>query len=391
MRRNRMDKLSDIIINILRPLIIILMKSKFKIKVIMKDISIKDRKEPFILIGNHVTDWDPFLVAHTINYPIRFVANIVTYLGFLEGIGLGLLTQSIKKRKGKADFKTIKDIIKNVKKGYAIGVFPEGNRTFFGETEHIYYSTAKLFKSMKLDVIGCVIKGGYFSSPRWAFINRRKGHIELDYSILFKKEELKSLSVDEIYDRLVKGLYHNEYTWQKQNMIKYECYDKCKGVDRMLYLCPQCNDTLSIYGKGNSIICNNCGEIGTLNDYELIENCKFDNFVDWEKYQIENINLINKGKICIDVTVSDIDFDNLKLNKIGEYILKVDEDNLLLSNKNHNISFSMDKIKNSIITKKTSFTFDYEDKSYMIKTYQPVILLDIIKERSTNYARMESN
>lgn len=391
MEKNRIDKFSDLVLKILKPLIIFLMKRQFNMKITMNDSSIKDRKEPFILIGNHVTDWDPFLIAHSLNYPIRFVANTVTYLGFWEGIGLGPLTQSIKKRKGKADFKTIKDIIKNIKKGYSIGIFPEGNRTFFGETEHIYYSTAKLFKSMKVDVISCVIRGGYFSSPRWSNYNRKKGRLELEYVKLFTKEQLKEQSVDEIYERLVSNLTHNEYAWQKKNMIKYECKDKSSGVDRMLYLCPRCEDVFSIYGKENSIICENCGEIGYIDDYEFIQNCKFNNFVDWEKYQAENVDILMEKCISMNVVLKNIDFKNMNLSKIGKYTLEINNDAFLLKNNKDTYKFYLHKIKNSIITKKTSFTFDYEDKSYMINTYRPVILLDIIKNRGVKHEGMASN
>ena len=80
----------------------------------------------------------------------------------------------------------------------------------------VFYSTAKLIKSLKVPVINTLMEGAGLTRPRWAR-SSRTGVIHIKYSILFTPEDISKMSVDEIYQKIVDGIQMNEYEWQEKH------------------------------------------------------------------------------------------------------------------------------------------------------------------------------
>ena len=84
---------------------------------------------------------------------------------------------------------------------------------------------------------------------------------------------------------MTKAYYQNDYEWNKVEQIRYVGKDRLKGSHRVIYGCPTCNSINTIESFGDQIHCTNCNTTGIINDFGFIENTKFDNFVEWGKYQ----------------------------------------------------------------------------------------------------------
>lgn len=132
---------------------------------------------PYIILGNHVTNWDPLLINCYVDEPICFIAGDSLFRNpFLKRI-LNY-TGAIPKMKYTNDIRTIRSVLKAKKHERVIGIFPEGNRNWDGTTESFISATAKLVKSLNIPVVIATIRGGHLSHPRWAD-QHRKGTIEL--------------------------------------------------------------------------------------------------------------------------------------------------------------------------------------------------------------------
>lgn len=248
----------------------------------------KDDQGPFLIVGNHVTNYDPLFALAYLKPLVRYVAASNNYDNRLKRF-LFQLARVIPINKKTSDLRTIRLILKEVKEGSSIGLFPEGGRNWDGETDEIIYSTAKLIKLLKLPVYNQLLIGAYLSTPRWCK-TPRKGRLDVKIYKIFTEQELEKLSDDEVFQRLKEHLTFNEYEAQRERMIPYRGEDLAEYVERLLYLCPNCNSVNTFMSEGDDFICTHCQSTGTFNEYGFIEgDFPFDNLVDFNRYQKENL------------------------------------------------------------------------------------------------------
>lgn len=87
---------------------------------------------PVVLVSNHVSWWDPVIIACAFQRRVRFMAKEelfkIPFLGwFLRVIGC------VPVRRGKSDRSAIKAALEVLEKGEVLGLFPEGRRSKTGE------------------------------------------------------------------------------------------------------------------------------------------------------------------------------------------------------------------------------------------------------------------
>lgn len=89
-------------------------------------------KGPLIVVANHVSIWDPIVVALVLKRPIHFMAKIELFKYSFLGKLLKKLNAFPVKR-GAADRTAIKHAIYILEEGKVLGIFPEGTRNKNGE------------------------------------------------------------------------------------------------------------------------------------------------------------------------------------------------------------------------------------------------------------------
>lgn len=85
------------------------------------------REGPVILASNHVSNWDPFLVAITVERSINFIAKEELF----RFKPLGWLLDKVyvfPVKRGAADTRAIRRCLEILKSGRVLGIFPEGRR-----------------------------------------------------------------------------------------------------------------------------------------------------------------------------------------------------------------------------------------------------------------------
>ncbi|OPL08788.1 MAG: hypothetical protein AVO33_09450 [delta proteobacterium ML8_F1] len=258
-------------------------------------------EEPFILVSNHVNNADPLLVSLPIERPISFVANERFFAQPVAGYFLQLF-EAVPKAKFKSDLMTIRGLLKMKAKGYHIGLFPEGQRSWDGVTGPLIFSTAKLVRLMKMPLVGVTIQGGALAGPRWAKNNRR-GRVHLDYRVIMTQEEVLRSSDLEIHTKMVAALEHDEMATQSLEPHPYRGRKPGEGLQRMLYYCPSCLTLDTLRSRGDRLFCTRCGYRVTYGVYGEFtpgpgEPLFFSNTRDWDRaqqgYLQENLSALEK-------------------------------------------------------------------------------------------------
>ncbi|NMA96463.1 MAG: 1-acyl-sn-glycerol-3-phosphate acyltransferase, partial [Clostridiales bacterium] len=142
-------KPNKIITRILLGIIGFILRSRSKVRLLRDDAS--NIKPPYIILGNHVNNWDPFFVNEFVDEPISFIAaNSLFFNPILKALlnYIGIIPKSKEKR----DIRAIRQILRAKRHERIIGIFPEGNVTWDGSYEKIDDSTAKLIKLLKIPV-----------------------------------------------------------------------------------------------------------------------------------------------------------------------------------------------------------------------------------------------
>lgn len=249
---------------------------------------VRKLKSPYLLLSNHVGHWDPFLVG---NFLPKFTHFVASDASMRSGINKFFMTRlgTIPVKKNMKDIKVIRDIIAVLKQGENVGFFPEAVRNWAGSTMNMDNSTAKLIKVLQVPVVVAVLKGMNLFNPRWAKGVRRT-KVEIDYKLLLTSDKAMSLAEDEINEKMVKHLHHDEVEYQRKYMNKIHSNKRAEHISYALYVCPECNSIDSFSAQGNNFRCTQCSYNIHIDEYGFFErpdggNLYFDNIRDWYNWE----------------------------------------------------------------------------------------------------------
>ena len=132
-------------------------------------------EEPVLILANHTSDLDFTDVASHISNHMYFVtSDHVTAMG-LFGKYFDRWFNPIKVTKGSSKAGGVIDIMRRLRRGNCVLLFPEGRISHNGRSTYIAPATAKLAKSVKCRVVTFRASGGFFIEPRWQnYLNRGK-------------------------------------------------------------------------------------------------------------------------------------------------------------------------------------------------------------------------
>jgi len=247
---------------------------------------------PYLLISNHQTGFDQFIMGMVFPRPIYYLASEDLFSnGFVSKL-LKFAVEPIPIKKQTSDISAVRNCIKVAREGGTIGIFPEGNRTYGGRTGYMKPAIAKLARSLKMPVAFMRIEGGYGVHPRWSDCIRRGSTMKAYVSKVMEPEEVRAMSDTELYDLMCSEL------WQDEAVVDgiYVHKKSAEYLERAMYVCPFCG--LSEFESNDDIIrCKHCDrKIRYLPTKEL-EGVGFDfphRFVaDWYDAQCDYINALD--------------------------------------------------------------------------------------------------
>lgn len=101
------------------------------------------QKGPVIIASNHVSNWDPVVVAISVNRPVHFMAKAELF----ENRFLSVLLKSLHAfpvKRGTADRAALKYALHVLNHNMVLGIFPEGGRNRTGEEMKAQGGTAMI-------------------------------------------------------------------------------------------------------------------------------------------------------------------------------------------------------------------------------------------------------
>lgn len=245
-------------------------------------------KSPYLLLGNHVGYWDPFIIGHLLPRFTHFVASDAAFKSAISGFFLSRLG-TIPKKKNLRDTQVIRDIARVLKQGDNVGLFPEGVRNWAGTSLPIDPSIAKLVKFLKVPVVISLSRGMNLFNPRWSRKVRRT-RVEVEYKLLLQVEDIVRYSLEDIYQRIVDALYHDEVDHQRTRRHVIKTNKRAENISHALFICPRCHSIDTFKAKGNDFQCTTCNYLIHINKFGFFEiklgtDFYFDNIRDWYNWQ----------------------------------------------------------------------------------------------------------
>ncbi len=215
----------------------------------------KEQEErPYLILMNHQTAFDQFFVGMSFKGAVYYLASEDIFSMGVTSSLIRYLVNPIPIKKQTTDVKAIKTCIRVAREGGTIAIAPEGNRTYSGRTEYMSPSIAPLARRLGMPIALFRIEGGYGVHPRWSDVVR-KGKMRAYVSRVIYPEEYATLTDDELFALIEKGLYVDEA------VADAEFYHKCNAeyLERALYVCPFCGLS-SFESQGDVITCKKCSK-----------------------------------------------------------------------------------------------------------------------------------
>ncbi len=230
---------------------------------------IPETEGPVLIVCNHNTDLDCVMVGIAANRACSYVAteNILR-MGFFSRLVTDWI-DIIVHYKGIQGTATVRTILKKVRDGSSVILFPEGNRSFNGLTCPIPPATGKMARSLGATLVTYRLRGGYLSWPRWGKSFRR-GRIRGELAGVYSPEQLKGMSAKEVQQLIEKDLFVDAYEDQKKDPVRYKSSKPAESVESALFLCPSCGGIGKLRSRKKRVYCE-CGWEAFMDEYGLIE------------------------------------------------------------------------------------------------------------------------
>lgn len=262
--------------------------------------NVKNLKPPYLLLGNHVGFWDPFIVGNFLPHYIHFVSSDAAFRNPIFNFFLTRLG-TIPKKKNMRDTQVIRDIVSVIRQGENVGIFPESVRNWDGSSLPLDISIIKLIKLLKVPVVVPILKGMNLFNPRWS-PHLRRTKLEVEYNLLFTTEDIKTQAEEQLHKLLCETLKHDEVNHQRKQMNKIHSEKRAEFISHALYVCPNCKAIDSFTALLNNFNCSNCEYDIHIDEYGFFKsrnnnNLLFDNIRDWNKWQEKWLLEYVKNKI----------------------------------------------------------------------------------------------
>lgn len=240
---------------------------------------------PFLLISNHVTNSDPFFVGLSYKRaPLSFVASEHIFRkGFVSGV-LKKLLAPIPRSKAASGAGTVKNVLRRIKEGEPVALFAEGDCTWSGLSAEVFPATGKLAKACGAPLVTYRIEGAYLYRPRWAKRSRR-GKMHGGPVKVYSPEELKGMTHEEVAEAINRDIFFDVWEAQRKAPVAFRCKAPAEGLERALFICPECNGADCMASKGNRLFCKKCGKEWTVDEYGFINGPRFTTAAEWDEWQ----------------------------------------------------------------------------------------------------------
>jgi len=231
------------------------------------NINPKELKGPYIVISNHASRVDYLytgvaFLPHRLSYVAGYNEFFRSHLAFIFR-----LLRVIPKKNFVPEITAIQNILRVIRSGGRVILFPEGMSSISGSNQPSAIGTGKLLKHLKVPVLMTHIEGGYLTNTKYC-LDDRPGRVDVTISKLFDVVDLETMTENEVQLAVDKAIHHDDYLWNKTAHVAFNGQNElAKNMHTLLYRCPRCGTEFQMKGEGNHIHCLACGNGATINEY----------------------------------------------------------------------------------------------------------------------------
>ena len=242
---------------------------------------------PVLLVPNHVSAWDPLLVAMSLpRKQVYYVASEHLFrLGLVTRL-LNWLVAPIPRRKASSGADTVKACLRHLREGHSVCLFAEGEQSWDGLTAPIFPATGKLARSSGATLVTYRLEGAYLSLPRWAK-TRRRGAVYGHPVGIYPPERLREMSPKEIDAAIERDISEDAWERQRKMPVRFRGRRLAEGLERALYACPGCRRIGTLRTENDRILCA-CGFESRYTETGFFEpETPFADIAAWDRWQRE--------------------------------------------------------------------------------------------------------
>ncbi len=368
---NRKVKKPDDFLMSVAMLVLKIVNKKFKVDFSYDYDPKSIKNQPTILLSSHASRLEFIYTLY--GFGRKDVNMVVGYQNVMQkGIYHILMRIGvISKYLYQPDIMCVKNMLSVLKRGGAIGLFPEGIQSTSGSTHPINPATTSFIKKSRANVVVCTTKGAYLATNRYSK-DRKKGYVGVSYSLLFTPEKLAALSEEEIYKLILEKISYNDFEFNKTAREKYVGKKpNADGIEKILYKCPDCKAEHTIRVENDTVICEKCGLTVKINEYyDLVSvktnNCPkdIDKWYKWQRSCVANEIKDDDFSLSMDGSLCTLRTDKLLKAPKNQKILSVGK--AKLTNKGLFLEGELDGEKvNFEFSPESLYSLTYSTKGYL--------------------------
>lgn len=280
-----------------------IMTRQFKLKIDKSQM--KKVKPPFLVIATH-QGFSDYYIGPLAVFPHRamYVSDMEGFAAFGNWLYRGL--GCIPKRRFVSDVSVVKNIRYGLLKKQSVFIYPEARHSNVGTTAYIPKNIAKFAKAMNHPVVILSTNGSYLANPFWDEEHTRKIKITAKMECICSKEELETISTEDLQKTIEEKLKYDEYRYQQTKGYLIKEKFRANGLHNALYQCKNCKSLYDMDSAGTKLFCNKCNSSWELSeDGWLIDNYNDKTHIpDWYEWQrSEAIKSIEKLPLEFEVKI----------------------------------------------------------------------------------------
>ncbi len=235
--------------------------------------------ESVIVLSNHQTDYDAMCIYPCFSRQLCAVATDSVFYGLFGKVlrKLGV----IPKKKGAVDTACAIRMLRTLRSGGSLLLFPEGNRYYAEFQYYISPSLPAFIRSSGATLVIFNMTGGSGVSPRFGATFRR-GRFRGAVKRILTYEEYSKLGDGELLRIIKDGIR----VYDSDSGETYKSRRRAEYLERMLFVCPKCGALSTLVSEKQYIRCEKCGlKVEYGEDLRLHGDVGFSRLVDWWELQ----------------------------------------------------------------------------------------------------------
>lgn len=195
------------------------------------------------------------------------------------------------------DLESARGCVNVLKNDGVLVICPEARLTTAGEFQDVQSSTMSFLHKMAQNVAIYTIKfgGDYLALPKWARNGNKRfvrcgALVEAELNELYAKGEAATVTFEQFEVKVKSALDYNDFDWLANHPeVRYPQGNLAEGLHNVLYRCQRCNGQFTLSAHGNSLTCNECGSVYTMDDRYAFTSGRFANLQQWYRWQTEEL------------------------------------------------------------------------------------------------------